>query len=242
MLDEGQPHATRIVAAIEQDLLEGRLMLGERLDERKLAARFGVSRTPVREALQRLAANGAVNLAARQGASVARLDTADLLDAFVLIAEFEAIAAAQAARRIQPSERKTLEQSNRFTADAARSGDVAAFNTANARFHGLIAEASRNRVLQRQIRIPQILTAPYRRHATFQPGRMLASIDEHQAITDAILGGDDAVAAQKMRQHVNHLASSIGDFLHQLRSSPLGTPDDTPYPFAATQTPGTAER
>lgn len=234
MLDREQPHATRIVAALEQDLLDGGLTPGDRLDERKLAARFGVSRTPVREALQRLAANGTVSLAARQGASIARLDTADLLDAFVLIAEFEAIAAAQAARRLQPAERTELERRNRETAEAARSGDPAAFNAANARFHALIAETSRNRILQRQIRTPQILTAPYRRQVTFQPGRMLESIAEHQAITDAILEGADMAAAQHMRQHVNHLASSVGDFLHQLRNSPLGWTDSTPQQSAPT--------
>lgn len=214
-------HAARIVAALEDDLLEGRLLPGDRLDERTLAERFGVSRTPVREALQRLAANGIAAMSARQTASVIQLDVADLLDCFEIIAEFEAIAAAQAARRITPAQRLTLEQANREAADCARAGDAEAFNRANTRFHAAITEASHNRILRAQIRTPQILTAPYRRQVTFLAGRMAASIEEHQDITDAILRNDPATAAVRMRRHVNHLAESIGDFLHSLRGSPL---------------------
>lgn len=216
-------HPARIVAAVEEEILAGRLVPGDRLDERSLADQFGVSRTPVREALQRMSASGVVQLAGRQGARVAQLDLADLLDAFVLIAELEALAAAQAARRLRPDQRLRLEALNAETAQAAREGEVAAFNEANARFHAAIMEASQNRLLWSQARVSQLLTSAYRRHATRQPGRMVASIDEHAAITGAICAGDAAAAGAQMRAHVNHLAEGVGDFLHQLRDSPLGS-------------------
>ena len=219
---ENVSHASSIVRTLEEDLLEGRLLPGERLDERKLALRFGVSRTPVREALQRLAANGIVSLSARQAASIIQLDVPDLLDSFEIIAEFEALAAAQAARRISPAQRELLQNANRRCAECARAGDEDAFNRSNARFHDEIIKASHNRMLWAQIRTAQILTSPYRRQVTYQPGRMLASIGEHQVIVDAILNGDSQAAASTMRGHVNHLAESVGDFLHQLRMSPLG--------------------
>lgn len=219
---ENVSHASVIVSTLEEDLLEGRLLPGERLDERKLAVRFGVSRTPVREALQRLAANGIVALSARQAASVIQLDIPDLLDSFEIIAEFEALAAAQAARRISPAQRESLQATNLQAAEYARAQDAEAFNLANAKFHAEIINASHNRMLWAQIRTAQILTSPYRRQVTYQPGRMLASIDEHQAIVDAILSSDGQAAAVNMRRHVNHLSESVGDFLHRLRTSPLG--------------------
>lgn len=214
-------HPSRIVAEIEEDILSARLMPGDRLDERRLAERFGVSRTPVREALQRMAAYGVVQLAGRQGARVMQLDLASLLDAFVLVAELEALAAAQAARRLRPALGERIEALNAETAAHARAGDHMGFIDANARFHAAIMEASANRILQAQVRTAQLLTSAYRRHATWQPGRMTDSIDEHAAITAAIRGGDGPSAARQMRSHVNHLAEGVGDFLHQLRGTAL---------------------
>lgn len=218
-----QSQPDRIVAACEDEILAGRLLPGDRLDERGLAERFRVSRTPVREALQRMAANGVVRLAGRQGARVTQLNLADLLDAFVLIAEFEALAAAQAARRRSPEARTRIEELDREAALHARNGAVASFNDANDRYHAAIMAASGNRILQAQVRTSQLLTSAYRHHATHLPGRMTASIAEHAAITRAIGEGCAESAARHMRAHVNHLAEGVGDFLHQLRGSLLGS-------------------
>lgn len=218
-VERSASHVSEIVGMIEEDVLSGRLMPGDRLDERKLAARFGVSRTPVREALQRLAASKIIVLQSRQGATVAQLTIPDLLDAFIVIAELEALAAALAARRLLPDQRTTLEEAHADCARAAEAQDEAAFNTANDRFHAAIMQGSQNRTLQAQIREVQLLTAPYRRRSTFQPGRMATSVREHQAIVDAILASDAAAAAITMRQHVNLLAQDAADFIHNLRHS-----------------------
>lgn len=218
-----QSQSDRIVTACEDEILAGRLLPGDRLDERGLAERFQVSRTPVREALQRMAANGVVRLAGRQGARVMQLDLADLLDAFVLIAEFEAVAAGQAARRRSPEDLARIEEFDREAALHAREGTISAFNDANDRYHAAIMAASRNRILQAQVRTSQLLTSAYRHHATRLPGRMIASIAEHDAITRAIGEGCAESAARHMRAHVNHLAEGVGDFLHQLRGSRLSS-------------------
>lgn len=212
-----------IVRKLEEELLAGTLMPGERLDERKLAARFGVSRTPIREALQRLSASGVVVVQARQGASVIELGIADLFDSFTVNAELEAIAASQAARRILPDQRKALIEANAACARAAEADDAEAFNEANGEFHALIIAASHNWILKGQVRTAQLLTAPYRRRITYQPGRMIASIGEHQAIIDAILKTDSETAAREMRQHVDQLAAGASDFLRHLNLSIPGT-------------------
>ena len=92
-----------VVSRLENEILLGIRQPGERLDENQLARVFGVSRTPVRESLQRLVASGLVVARRRQGLEVARLSVVDVLDSFSIVARLEALAAHQAARRA-PSE------------------------------------------------------------------------------------------------------------------------------------------
>lgn len=210
--------AHRIARQLEDDILHGRRTLGERLDERDLAEHFEASRTPVREALQRLASSGLVTLNGRSGARVARLTLSQLLDAFYVVAELEAISAEQAARRITAEQVEKLGEYQARCEEACEAGDVPAFYDNNYLFHDGILEASGNWMLREQMRSARLLT-PYRRQITFQPGRMLSSIREHEDILDAIRNGDHERAASLMRKHVNTLAIGVSDFLHYLERS-----------------------
>lgn len=208
-----------IARRLEEDILRGRVQPGHRLDERELSARYGVSRTPIREALQRLAAGGLAAARGRQGLQVAQFSVADLLDALSVVAELEALAAAQAARRITPDGRAALEDAHAACGRAVEAGAFDAFYDANIDFHDAIAAASHNRILQDELRRLSLKTAPYRRAITVQPGRMPASQPEHGAVMDAILRSDDEAAATLMRRHVSLLSEGIADFLHFVRSS-----------------------
>lgn len=210
---------TEIVKALENDILLGKRAPGERLDERSLAEQFGVSRTPAREAIQRLASSGLATLRGRQGARVAQLSMTDLLDAFYVVAELEAMAANQSARRITKEQRNRLEACHKACEVSARADDADGFYEDNLRFHDVIIESCHNRMLQEQLRPVRLLTSPYRRHITFQPGKMMASVAEHQGIVDAILASDSALATQRMRLHVNLLGSDLSDLLHYLQVS-----------------------
>ncbi|MDQ0394365.1 GntR family transcriptional regulator [Labrys monachus] len=211
-------HANEIVAKLEAEILQGRLPPGTKLDERALAERFGVSRTPVREALHRLSASGLVGLGGRQGAQIVRLQVSDLLDAFFVVAELEGMAARLAARRIRPEEREVLRALHEECARHCADGDEEAFFLANTDFHSAIIKASRNRILQDQLRNARLLVAPYRYYATFRPGRMVSSIPEHEEIMTAIFQGDGAKAASLMSAHVNLLGDNLSDVLHILES------------------------
>ena len=219
MKPDTDSHTDQIVRALEKDILFGRRLPGDRVNERSLAERFGVSRTPVREALQRLATSGLVVLKGRQGACVARLSVPDLLDAFYVVAELEALAARQAARRIQPEQRRKLEVSHDDCSAMAKNDNPEGFYEANLRFHDGIIEASYNRVLQEQLRSIRLLTSPYRRCVTYQPGRMEASVDEHKTVMDAIFHGDSEQAYEFMLHHVNLLGDGLNDLLHYLSIS-----------------------
>lgn len=216
-LESPASRTSEVVRRLEEEILGGVRNPGDRLDERHLAETFGVSRTPVREALQRLAASGLVIARGRQGLQVAQLSVADLLDAFSVVAEMEALAAAQAARRILPRQRQAMEAAHRRCEAEAARNDAQGFYAANLAFHETIAAASQNRVLQDELRRITLITSPYRRAITDQPGRMRASIPEHEAIMVAILNGEAATAAACMREHVKLLGEGLSDLLHHLR-------------------------
>lgn len=215
----GEPESLSagVVHRLELEILKGQRKPGDRLDERQLADHFGVSRTPVREALQRLAASGLVVSRGRQGLQVAQLSLADLLDAFSVAAEMEALASAQASRRIRPDQRDRLEAAHRACSSAAEVRDVDRFYEANLEFHETIATASHNRVLGEELRRLTVKISPYRRTITFQPGRMQSSIPEHEQIMQAIFRGDPVQASQVMRSHVTLLGDGLSDLLHFLR-------------------------
>ena len=211
--------ASDIAKRLEEEILRGRARPGARLDERELSERYKVSRTPVREALQRLSASGLVVARGRQGLQVAQMSVADLLDALSVVAELEALACVQAARRITDAQRVMLQKAHVACGEAAQRGDADPFYDANIEFHDAIANASHNRVLQDELRRLSLKTAPYRRTITFQPGRMASSQVEHEAVLNAIISNNPAEAGNLMRQHVSLLSEGISDFLHFVRTS-----------------------
>jgi DNA-binding GntR family transcriptional regulator len=217
LTDEPESLSASVVHRLELEILKGQRKPGDRLDERQLAEQFGMSRTPVREALQRLAASGLVVSRGRQGLQVAQLSIADLLDAFSVAAEMEALASAQAARRIRPDQQRRLEAAHQACSVAAQARDADGFYEANLEFHETISAASHNRILQDELRRLTVKISPYRRTITFQPGRMESSIPEHDQIMVAISRGDATQAGQIMRSHVTLLGEGLSDLLHFLR-------------------------
>lgn len=211
--------ASDIAKRMEEEILRGRARPGSRLDERELSERFQVSRTPVREALQRLSASGLAVARGRQGLQVAQMSVADLLDALSVVAELEALACVQASRRITPEQRELLQEAHVACGKASEKGDADAFYDANIDFHNAIAEGCHNRVLQEELRRLSLKTAPYRRTITFQPGRMASSQVEHEQILQAISRNDPAAAGAVMRNHLTVLTDGIADFLHFIRRS-----------------------
>ena len=216
---EEASRSSGIAARLEEEILRGRVRPGDRLDERELSEAYGVSRTPIREALQRLQASGLAVARGRQGLQVARLSVAGLLDGLAVVAELEALAAAQAARRVGADGRAALTLVHEECGQAIAAGEFEAFYDANIRFHGAIAAASGNDMLQDELRRLSLKTAPYRRAITYQPGRMTASQPEHAAILEAILRRDPAQASELMRRHILLLTADIADFLRFVRGT-----------------------
>ena len=201
---------------LEREILSGRLSPGEKLDETKLAQRFKVSRTPVREALLQLASVGLVDMRPRQGAVVAACTVQQLLQMFEVMAEMEALCARLAARRMTNAERKTLEQQHRNCAERAADGEPDDYYEANRLFHEAIYAGAHNNYLEETTRALRNRLSAYRRFQLDQPGRMDRSLSEHAAVVEAILAGDADAAADAMRGHVTIQGDVFTDLVSAL--------------------------
>lgn len=199
-MPEHRPQAdayTLILAAID----EGVYRPGDRLVESELAERFGVSRTPIREALQRLETQ---SLLARDGRSliVASLDHNQLAELYVVRAELEGLAARLAARHATVEEVRVL--NDMVAGDRLLVNDPPALSRANKRFHKQIHLASHNRFLVRQLDLVHRSMALLATTSLEAEGRGQAALDEHAAIVEAIARGDGDGADKALKAHISH--------------------------------------
>jgi len=194
--------ADQLREQLEQEIVTGMLKPGDRLNEEALAERFLVSRTPVREALQRLAISGLVEQRPRRGTFVRQISFTEMIEMFEVMAELEGMCGRLAARRIGPADAIQIEQSLADCSAAAHIGDNDAYYHANAEFHNHIYHASKNSVLIEQAKLMHNRLAPYRRLQIRVPHRMLQSLKQHIAIANSILTGDEKQAETQMKEHV----------------------------------------
>lgn len=173
---------------------------GDRLVESELAERFGVSRTPIREALQRLETQ---SLLTRDGRSliVASLDHTQLSELYVVRGELEGLAARLAARHAAPEEVKVLR--DMLEEDHKLVGDPIALSRANRRFHNQIHLASHNRFLVRQLDLVHRSMALLATTSLAAEGRTKETLEEHAAIVAAIEARDGDAAYQALRDHIS---------------------------------------
>jgi len=185
-----------ILAAID----EGAYRPGDRLVESELAERLGVSRTPIREALQRLETQA---LLTRDGRSliVASLDHNQLAELYVVRAELEGLAARLAAKHASGEEIEVLRDMVRC--DQALVADPRALSRANKRFHKQIHLASHNRFLVQQLDLVHRSMVLLATSSLEAAGRGEAALAEHSAIVEAIARGDGDAADDALRTHIS---------------------------------------
>jgi len=198
---------------LEGDIAAGHLEPGSRLDEQEIAQRFGVSRTPVREAFRLMAANNLVELRGRQGATVRAIKAEALIEMFQVMAELEGLCARLAARRVSQVWRDEISEIHQQLVAAGETGNIDVFYDINQEFHEAIYEASRNAFLADQTRKLRNQVAAYRRRVTRMPNRIADTVREHEAVMEAILARDPERAHSSMRDHVNLLGDNLLDFL-----------------------------
>ncbi|MDJ0738365.1 MAG: GntR family transcriptional regulator [Gammaproteobacteria bacterium] len=198
---------------LEDEIVNGVLKPGDRLDEAALAERFGVSRTPIREAFKFLVGSGLVETIPNRGSFVASVGLPQLIEMFEVMAELEGMCARLAARRMSDSETGQLRTLLDHCAAANDKGDPDAYYYENERFHDWIYRGSHNGFLAQQARQLQMRLKPYRRLQLRVRNRAGRSLDEHRQIVDAILAGDEAAAAAVMKDHVRIQGERFTDFV-----------------------------
>lgn len=205
--------ANDIRATLEDEIEKGALPPGALMDERALADRFGVSRTPVREALQQLAARELVCISPRQGATVARMSIAKVRAMLEYVGELEALSARLAARRVDETVQAALDEGLRCCQLAADTGDAAGYAAANVVFHEAIYAGSRNDYLADHIRNARRRLQRYRTRDFLSPAQVAKSLHDHQQIASAIQAGDETQAGRAMLLHVPAGTTGFSEFL-----------------------------
>jgi DNA-binding GntR family transcriptional regulator len=235
----GERAATRTQAlreAIEDRIATGAFPPGMRLDESELAQQFGVSRTPLREALIQLGSMGLVSMRPRRGAVVADVTPQRLLEMFEVMAELEAMCARLAARRMSKPDEEELLAAHRACEAAVLAADPDDYYHKNERFHHAIYRASHSGFLAEQATALQRRLRPYRRLQLRVRNRMSASFAEHVQIVDALSLGDPEAAADHLRQHILVQGTRFADLLASLdtlRASQTGASAQAPVAASA---------
>lgn len=172
---------------------------GTWIDEMKLSAQWGISRTPLREALKVLAAEGLVTMKMRRGAYVTEVSRTDVAQVYHLLALLESDAAAQVALQADDTQRETLRQLHALLEQKV--DDRIAFFAVNERIHMALLETAGNRWAIQMVADLRKVMKLNRQHSLFKQGRLADSLDEHRALMQAIEGRDADAARRLMQAH-----------------------------------------
>ena len=196
----GTLHGDTTYERLCDEIRTGKLPPGSRLRETEIAARLAVSRTPVREAIRRLEAEGLVDHLPRSGAVVRKLDYPELMELYEMRTVLEGTAARLAARAASPVELEELVAINdEMRAAAGRPEVVIGLNR---QFHKLLLDAARNRFLLRAMATVENTLLILGSSSMAKPDRAREAVDEHREVLDALLARDGAAAEAAMRRHM----------------------------------------
>jgi DNA-binding GntR family transcriptional regulator len=209
---EGATQAERLAEAIADSVLSGAFEPGLRLDEATLAERYGVSRTPVREALRQLASSGLIEVKPRRGATVAKVTSAQLETLFAAMAEIEAACARLAAMSMTPIERRRLQSLHETMGGFVLRDDRESYSAANITFHTQIYLGAHNEILSDFATSLRRRLGPFRRAQFRTEGRASRSHAEHGAVVKAILACDAPAAHAAMFHHMSLVEDAFGRF------------------------------
>jgi len=183
-----------VAERLRQRIFSGELAAGDWIDELKIADELGISRTPLREAVKVLAAEGLVTMKVRRGAYVTETSTKDLADVYHLLALLETDAAQAVALHADDAGRAEL-------AVLHAELDAARFFALNEAFHLRLLELADNRWRLQMVQDLRKMMKLHRRHSLQKAGRLQASLAEHRALMQAIAARDGAAAAACMQAH-----------------------------------------
>jgi len=188
-----------VAERLRQRIFHRELEPGSWIDELKIAEELGISRTPLREALKVLAAEGLVTMKVRRGAYVTEVSEKDLADVYHLLALLESDAAGVVAQRATDAQLQGLQALHDELEAAATDRDR--FFALNEQFHMRLLKIADNRWRDQMVADLRKVMKLNRHHSLFKTGRIGESLAEHRAIVQALVQRDPMLAAQRMREH-----------------------------------------
>lgn len=199
----------RVYAELEEAILSGDLKKGEALTELGISEKLGVSRTPVRGALHRLAEEGLIEVSPNRGAVVVGVTIDDLIDIYRIRMRLEGLAAAMAAVKMTAEGKKALSESVELSEFYLQKQDPEHLKELDTTFHGEIYRACGSRILCRILSELHRNIKAYRKLSLTVPGRLEKSVEEHREILDAILRSDADAAERLTSAHVERALSNM---------------------------------
>lgn len=190
-------------------ILEGELPPGKRISEKALCDRFGVSRTPVREALKALASEGLVTITPNRGASVTEITSAELADAFPVMGALEGLAGELAAVRMTEAEVAAVAGLHTRMLSHVEKRELGPYFAVNQRIHLAIVAGARNTVLQEQYDQLSTRMRLARYRANMSDDRWAQAVAEHEQMLAALKVRDGAKLGQILRDHLDGKWASV---------------------------------
>ncbi len=213
--------AAQVYEGLRRAIMEDELPPGHELNEVALAARYEVSRGPVREALNRLAAEGLVTVRPRRGAVVTTLNKKDFLDAYQVREALEVAAVRIAVPRLDEDDHSHLRQLVDAMDKATSAADMEAFFDANLEFHGYFVQRSDNAKLRAiHAQVTDTMGRFRRRSLRFRPN-ITELLEEHAAILRAAEEGDAERAAELTSRHIRSPLDAVGTLTEAELSQPM---------------------
>jgi DNA-binding GntR family transcriptional regulator len=201
-LKDGGNVAERVYYGLKQAIADGRIVAGERLREIELAARYGVSRTPVREALKMLQAEGLLTEVPGRGLSVSKPTPEEIMDAYLVREVLEGLAARLAAERGTETDRMRLAIVLRQIREAIVADDTQRAIALSNKFDQLLFQATRSQRLSDMIEAARASQGRLLRLSLQYPGRLAQTAEERAEILQAIQDGDPEAAERATREHL----------------------------------------
>lgn len=204
-IERHQTLREKILETIRDAILKGSMKPGERVSEPELAERFGISRTPIREAFRQLESEGYLEVIPRKGAVVASLSERDIEEFYAIKIILEGFAARMAAEKLTVKDLERLESINERLGQIAKEGDVKNFFRVHNEFHEVFIKAAGNEKLYEMISQLVMRFKRLRLASLAQPGRMEISVEEHRNMIEAFRNHDGERADSLVRH-----AATIG--------------------------------
>ena len=204
-----QTMAVQVGSLLRREIIAGTLLPRAPLSEQELSQRFGVSRTPVREALIKLSQENLVEIYPQYGSFVAPITLGEVFDSQFVREALECAAVARAAERIEAAEARRLAAIIRRQRACQRANDETSFFVADEAMHATIMEIAGHPNAWRQV-VSAKAQMDRVRHLTMRlPRKLSAIVAEHEAVIDRLVGRDGAGAVEAMRAHVRGLFRSV---------------------------------